>query len=98
MSGSNVSRSVRRTKASFRKALVELMRQKPIKDISVWELSDKVDMHRGTFYTHYKDVYDMVECIEKEISDNFERIINKYSVRDLEEHPFLSTEELFAYC
>lgn len=60
-----VDRRVRKTKRQLRQALTQLLQQKPIKDITVREIADLVDINRGTFYLHYKDVYDMLEQIEK---------------------------------
>ena len=53
-----VDRRVRKTKRQLRLALMKLMADKSIKDISVRELAAIADINRGTFYIHYKDVYD----------------------------------------
>ena len=62
---------VRRTKKLIRQGLVELAKNKSISKITVKELTDCVDINRGTFYLHYKDVYDLVESIENELYDEF---------------------------
>ena len=49
-------RRVRRTKRLLLKSLTSLMKEKPIKDISVKELTDLADINRGTFYLHYRDI------------------------------------------
>lgn len=54
-------RRVRKTKAQLLQSLMTLMQEKDIKDISVKELSDLADINRGTFYLHYRDVYDMLD-------------------------------------
>ena len=61
-----VDSRVRRTKRLLKQGLTELMAQKSIKKITVRELSELVDINRGTFYLHYKDIYDLVEwcCLE----------------------------------
>ena len=46
-------RRVRRTKKLLIQALTELMQQKPVKEITVKELTDLADMNRGTFYLYY---------------------------------------------
>ena len=54
-----VDRRVRKTKRQLRLALMKLMAEKSVKDISVRELAAIADINRGTFYIHYKDVYDL---------------------------------------
>lgn len=75
---------VRRTKKLLREGLAQLMLEKSVKKISVRELSDLVEINRGTFYLHYKDIFDLVTEIEDELFEEFEAITNsheeKYSV------------------
>ncbi len=71
--GSN--RSVRKTKIKLRDGLTELMKEKPLKNITVRELADMVDINRGTFYLYYKDIYDMIEQIETEMFEEFNDIV-----------------------
>lgn len=72
-------RRVRKTRALLLKGLIQLMEEKDVKDISVKELSDLVDINRGTFYLHYNDIYDMLEKIEDELFQKF----NDFLDRDL---------------
>ena len=50
------NRSVRNTKRRLRDGLLQLLDRKPINEISVKELTDLVDVNRGTFYFHYQDI------------------------------------------
>lgn len=70
-------RRVRKTKAQLTQGLITLMKLKDIKDISVKELTDLVDINRGTFYLHYSDIYDMVYQIEDEEFNKFTDILDK---------------------
>ena len=45
-------RRVRKTKAQLRAGLAKLMQTKSIKEITVKELVDEVDINRSTFYLH----------------------------------------------
>ena len=72
-----VDRRVRKTKAQLVQGLIRLMREKDIKDISVKELSDLVDINRGTFYLHYSDIYDMVKQIEDDLFIQFTAVLKK---------------------
>ena len=74
-----VDRRVRKTKAQLRAGLARLMQKKSIKEITVKELVDEVDINRSTFYLHYSDIYQMLESIENELMDEIAQVI--------EEHP-----------
>ena len=66
-----VDRRVRKTKMQLRQGLARLMQKKSIKEITVKELVDEVDINRSTFYLHYTDIYQMLEKIEEEaMTDN----------------------------
>lgn len=65
-----VDRRVRKTKAQLREGLAHLMLEKSIKEITVKELVDKVDINRSTFYLHYADIYQMLQQIEEEALEN----------------------------
>ena len=78
MTGEQGDRRVRRTKAMLRAALTELLKTKPVNEISVTELTRKADVNRGTFYGHYKDIFDMVEQLENEMSQEFSALLQAY--------------------
>lgn len=61
-----VDRRVRKTKLQLKQGLARLMQKKSIKEISVKELVDEVDINRSTFYLHYTDIYQMLEKIEED--------------------------------
>ena len=79
----NADRRVRRTKALLRQALIALMAEKRVQDITVTELAALADVNRGTFYGHYKDVYDMVDCLEGELMAEFTALLDAYTADDL---------------
>lgn len=68
-------RRIKRTKKALSTALAELITQKDLRHITVQELADRADIHRATFYLHYRDVYDLYEQIEKEILSHLEEIV-----------------------
>ncbi len=60
------------TKMLIRKAFTELLGRKPIQSITIKELCESAGINRGTFYTHYVDIYDLLEKIEYEMKCDFQ--------------------------
>jgi len=61
------NRRVKYTKMVLMESLLKLLKDKPINKITVTELCELADINRGTFYTHYYDVYDLLEQIENDL-------------------------------
>lgn len=57
---------IERTRKSIINAFIELRGQKPIEKITVKELADLAFINKATFYSHYKDIYDLSEQLEDE--------------------------------
>ena len=76
-----MDRRVRKTRMQLRSGLTQLMREKPIKDITV--RAQLVDINRCTFYLHYRDIYDMVEQVEREVFEEFEALIQAHPPSEL---------------
>ena len=76
----NNDRRVRKTKEVLKKSLITLMKEKNINTITVKELCEKADINRGTFYLHYKDVFHMLEEIEKELYQEFQGKILSHEI------------------
>ncbi len=55
------NRSVRLTRKRLSDALITLLMQKPVREITVRELTELANVSRGTFYFHYTDIYDLME-------------------------------------
>jgi AcrR family transcriptional regulator len=71
--GMKESRKTRYTRRVIRESLIELMEKKPITRISIKEICALADVSRPTFYTHYRDQYDLLQSIEDETYDFFEK-------------------------
>lgn len=78
---------VKRTKKLIRKGLAELAKGKSINKITVKELTDLIEINRGTFYLHYKDIFDLVESIENSLYDEFNEIIKTVNPNTILETP-----------
>ena len=70
-------RRVRKTKRALREGLADLLAEKSIQKITVRELTDKVDIHRSTFYANFTDIYDLYSQIEDSIIQEISNIFSK---------------------
>jgi AcrR family transcriptional regulator len=69
------SRKTRYTRMVIRDSLIELMKQRPITNISIKEICALADVSRPTFYAHYRDQYDVLKSIEDETFAYFENVV-----------------------
>lgn len=58
---------VQYTRRALRSALIDLICEKPLSDITVTDLCARADVNRSTFYLHYKGVHELLEEIEDAI-------------------------------
>lgn len=91
------SRSILRTKTALRKGLEELMQTKPVQQITVKELTDYVNLNRGTFYLHYKDIYDLLEDLENEVFASFQNMMDQHSAQSMNGHPLPLLKDIFSF-
>lgn len=61
-----MDRRIVKTKKAIRQAFSSLIKEKPIEEITVSELSEKADIDRRTFYLHYSAIIDITTEIENE--------------------------------
>lgn len=60
----------KKTKRSIKNAFIELRAKKPLERISVKELTELAEISKATFYLHYHDIYDLSDCLQKEVIKN----------------------------
>lgn len=77
MKSTNEDPRVRKTKKALQEGLSEIMIRKELRKITVKELCIKSDIHRATFYSHYKDIYDLYEQIEDSVVKDLKEIMDK---------------------
>lgn len=58
---------VRMSKAMLKEALIQLLQEKQIEKITIYELCDRAQINRTTFYKYYGTQYDLLNDIEKDI-------------------------------
>ncbi len=97
MNNAPVDRRVRKTKQALRQGLAELLREKPIRDIKVRELVERVDVSRGTFYLHYRDLYDLLEQVEAEMGAEILAILKAHDPGETWKSAYGILVDLFTY-
>jgi len=72
-----MDRRTQKTKKAIRDAFLTLLSEKNINKITVAEISQLADLGRGTFYLHYKDIYDLYEKIEDDFYSEIEQFFDQ---------------------
>lgn len=93
----NVDRRVRKTKKVLKESLATLLLEKDINDITVQKLVNRADINRGTFYLHYRDIYDMLSQIEMEMLEELYDISKLFPVHLPKESPRPYISAMFQY-
>lgn len=70
-----------RSKKMIREAFAELLKEKEdLNKITVKEIIDRADISKSTFYSHYDDIYNVVEEFESEIVSVIIKATNEYII------------------
>lgn len=59
-------------------ALLELMQETDFKKITVKQICQRAGVNRGTFYTHYSDIYAMLQDAENYLSDDLIQTVKDF--------------------
>ncbi|MBQ7669802.1 MAG: TetR/AcrR family transcriptional regulator [Clostridia bacterium] len=70
-----------RTKKAIRNAFSELISGKDLNDITVKDLADKANINRKTFYNYYSGIYQVVEELERELVNGFEKALSDIDMK-----------------
>ena len=89
-----------KTKAQIEQALVSLLQHQNFDQISTSELARAAGVSRSSFYTHYKDKYDVIDHYQEKLSYQLEQTFKEFAPnqRKMIIHIFhlLRNEPLFA--
>lgn len=77
MSSKKVDRRIRRTRRFLKQGLCNLMKEKPLRNITIQDITDNVDLNRSTFYLHYSDIEDLLEKTENEFIDGLNEVVEE---------------------
>jgi len=84
------------TRMVLKDSLIALLKTKSISVITVKEICERSDINRSTFYTHFRDQYDLLEHIEEEIITDLNTYLNQYNFEQ-EAEALQMTEKLLEY-
>lgn len=69
-------RRSRRSRRMLKQGLLELMGEKRFPDISVRDITDRMDLNRGTFYLHYPDTFALLRSVEDDVLAEAWEVLN----------------------
>lgn len=88
---------IKRTKRLLKEALTDLLLEKEIQQITVTNLVERADLNRGTFYLHYRDVYELLMEIEDEVLQGFDSLAEEYFLTRNADSSYMIGSKAFGY-
>ncbi len=83
-------KSALKSKKLIKNAFSELLQKKDFEKITVTEIVNRAGLNRGTFYAHYRNTVDVLEEIEKDVSEQILFFFSSYKDSIIENPtPFL---------
>lgn len=77
-----MDRRQKRSRKIICETLLELMKDKPIEEITIKELTEKADVNRKTFYNNYGSIMDVKRELEDSLVDLFFSLIEAESIEE----------------
>ncbi len=65
---------VKRTRQLLQQAFWELMHEKGFSAISIQDIAERATVNRATFYAHFEDKYQLLDCI---VQEQFQQMVTK---------------------
>ena len=94
MAGVKGNRRILYTKKVIKDSLIELLQDKKIHQVTVTDICKNANINRGTFYTHYKDAYDLLQSMEDDLFNQILEYIEETPLEDYKEILLLKVLEL----
>lgn len=80
------NRRTRRTRIALRNALAQEIKETgDLSQVTVTAVTDRADVTRRTFYSHYRDIPDLVRCVEDEAIAELRPYITRIAQTTLDE-------------
>lgn len=84
------------TRMVLKDSLITLLKTKSLSSLTVKEICIHADINRSTFYTHYKDQYDLLRKIEEEIITGMNTYLSQQNFSE-KKRALHTTEKLLEY-
>lgn len=91
---SNIDKRVIKTKKAIINAFMSLMVENHISSITVKAISEKADINRKTFYSHYPNVYAILDEIEDEMIKKLMEFIDQADLEGILYNPYVIFEKM----
>jgi len=81
-------RRTRKTRKAIKSAIMNLIVKKEISKITIKEISDLADINRKTFYTHYQDIYAVIDEIESDLIEKIFKVLDDNDIAKIVYNPY----------
>ena len=78
MENKREDRRSRRSRKLLKQGLLELMKEKRFSAISVRDVTDRMDLNRGTFYLHYPDTTALLRSLEEDMLAEAKELVDTH--------------------
>ena len=87
-------RRVIKTKRAIKNALMHLLNDRDINDITISDIAAQADINRKTFYNYYSGVHEVINEMEDDIISHVDEALTDIDFIDNLENPYLIFEKL----
>ncbi len=75
----SLDRRAKMTRELLKQSLIELMKDKPIHEISIKKICETADVNRSTFYHHYDSQYELFNDLLSDIGSEITEMVRTHS-------------------
>lgn len=90
MKNIQTNRRTKMTRRLLKDSLIELMKTKAIRNITIKEICDKADVNRSTFYRHYDTQYDLYNDIFEDVTGDIINIVKNVDLSEVKTQSLLT--------
>lgn len=90
----STDRRVIKTKRAVKNALMYLLNDRDINDITISDIAAQADINRKTFYNYYSGVHEVIDEMENDIISHVDEALTDIDFIDNLENPYLIFEKL----
>ncbi|MCG5215860.1 TetR/AcrR family transcriptional regulator [Streptosporangium sp. KLBMP 9127] len=91
-----VDRRVRRTQEALQRALIRLVGERDLSQISIADVAEQAEVSRSAFYDHYRDVHELAEAACTAVIDDLIASLPALDPVNTDEDPTRSLQAFFA--